>query len=967
MQLIYNSFALHNLGDFTVSQEREYEGDSPQRARVTFKVKVELFETSYADNYDLLEQLRVALRTQHAELQWTNTEVDRDYVKQTARLVSENLPEEWGEYYQTVELVFEFFDHSLTTNNLPLVFTAAGSSTPLTLTHVTKWTETTVVERFSPLHSERARSERKLAVSGIILGDLSLSLAARRAALKAKKDALDQLDSKEGVLQFGTGVTEFFNRTVRVDEITAEVDEATDKLAYSFSAHYIRFPVESNYATVELDANERDANTGEQFLELSGRILATDEATARAKLAAMRVVMLAQYGYSEAQPLRQDTVAKQLSANEDGDAFLELTFNHEFRKWRATNGAATFLRTGGSSPVGLDNVRLWTLDYSRRDFNELRSQRQAAGGRIDASGTFKGDPSLSESARRTALIAQAVALEAEINHADGTLVYGAISKVVRVQNFRAEVNQAITGIDWSLTASYTNFPDEAGYATTEFSVTQRAGVEDGDAFLLFAGRILAPDETLARAKLTALRATVLAGYSYSIEQQLRQESSAASVYANGDKTAGLSAHETVDGTTFTELTFSEEYRKRNASLVNWTLRTSAADDTASGLIATTYSGYVIASGSTVNNAYTAALAQAQTLGAGKESTVGGNAFLKRQQINWEKRQTQASNAEEFVRLEFSYEYQSKIATGRAYLEVTSDSVVDPFGVNTESVSGFVVAVDFSTAQSIYLAQVRDAYNGLNIRGERTSQAKVMAQIPGGSFTTQQIRLDFSFQIYTVKASGKISYRYGISITRDFLSLEKSTRVHGSVFAESKSAAETALDTLLAGLTPGSQLRSERNEDREYTSDSADVFVKLDFDEAYVAALTGVSGLLEMKLSEKVQYSGPRWVVQPTLEDGTGAGGYDVPQSVSKVSGNRRVEGYVSGADRTECEAWARLQRALLTGDADGGHYPQPPELDADFEFVPRIDGIAAGSSANVRLYRVSFAYAEILPNYPEPV
>jgi len=37
------------------------------------------------------------------------------------------------------------------------------------------------------------------------------------------------------------------------------------------------------------------------------------------------------------------------------------------------------------------------------------------------------------------------------------------------------------------------------------------------------------------------------------------------------------------------------------------------------------------------------------------------------------------------------------------------------------------------------------------------------------------------------------------------------------------------------------------------------------------------------------------------------------------------------------------------------------------EFVPRIDDMATGTDANVKLYRVNFTFAEILPLYPAPV
>ena len=70
------------------------------------------------------------------------------------------------------------------------------------------------------------------------------------------------------------------------------------------------------------------------------------------------------------------------------------------------------------------------------------------------------------------------------------------------------------------------------------------------------------------------------------------------------------------------------------------------------------------------------------------------------------------------------------------------------------------------------------------------------------------------------------------------------------------------------------------------------------------------------------------------------------------------------AKRVRASAWAKAQRALLTGDALGGNCPQPEKWGTDYQFVPRIDGIPTGVSANVQLYRVSFAFGEVLPLYP---
>ena len=80
-------------------------------------------------------------------------------------------------------------------------------------------------------------------------------------------------------------------------------------------------------------------------------------------------------------------------------------------------------------------------------------------------------------------------------------------------------------------------------------------------------------------------------------------------------------------------------------------------------------------------------------------------------------------------------------------------------------------------------------------------------------------------------------------------------------------------------------------------------------------------------------------------------------------GNRAVRGSVTCATRVVGESWARQQRALLTGDDDGNHHPMPEQLECEFEFVPRRDGVATGDGQNVRLFRVGFAFGETLPNY----
>lgn len=128
----------------------------------------------------------------------------------------------------------------------------------------------------------------------------------------------------------------------------------------------------------------------------------------------------------------------------------------------------------------------------------------------------------------------------------------------------------------------------------------------------------------------------------------------------------------------------------------------------------------------------------------------------------------------------------------------------------------------------------------------------------------------------------------------------------------------------------------------------------------------------MRVTESVTYSAVRWAVQPVPYSVNGSGGVSIPQACGQTEGNRSVRGTVTAATRATAEAWAYRHRGLLTGDRDGGHYPLPEQMERDYEFAPRVDGIAVdglaggGKANNVQLFRVNFTFGEILPNYPPP-
>ena len=1064
MTLSYNGSEIGDLGEFTVAQQREFEDG--QRVKVTLRVAVTLFERTYFDNYALVQQIVAALRTQNGVLQWTNDESGTDYVHQTVTVVSSDLPEEWGTYQMPVNLVFTYYEQGLVTNNLPLTYTPTNGKA-LTLGNVTKFSEAASAERFSPFHSQRVAVKGEVSVSGWLLVDTTLALEDRRAALaRAKSDFLTAMTTADGLLQFGAEGS-VFNRVVRPERPTVEIDQLLYAVNWTFTASYAVFPDEADFATVDYQAEERDPETGEKVLLLSGKITATDESLARGQLAALLPVALAQYGYDgdNVVQMRSDTSPHTVSANADGDTFTELTFTIEFKTWRADNQEAAFTKTGNTEAVPLGNVRTWELAYQGRRFNDMRSQRQRAGGTLSASGTLAGDPADSLTDRRAALLAAQEAMLAEVNGADGTLTYGAFEQVVRVEELRANINQAITGIDWTMTANYSLFPNESGYATCEFTATPRTNNEDGEETLNVSGRILAPDETLARAKLAALLAKVAQQYGYAPGQAIRNDVKVVSVYANGDQTAGLAAMEDQSddfkGTTFIELSFEQEYRRRVATLVSWTMQSASKSDCGSGLVMTTFTGTVTAGGA-IGPAYNAAVAKARWLAARGASQLGASAVKLSEQLTWDSRQVTAAGIEEGVRLAFAFEYQAKLGAGWSQVQLSTETNYTAIGVDTLAVSGAVVAMDEATARMLYQATVRGSYVTAMVTEERVRTAVAQFQRPAemggstdlvmgqavtvpyqissngvpvdltgltvqfqwmgtwraavvvdapsgqvaaqltavdtgtagsyallfmvgavnygplnytvtptatpGTMVSQWLRLEYSFTVLLPGRAGPAAGRHSVTVSNDYLTLTRRTQIRGSVYAATLPEAGGFADAILAGIT-GSVLKDERTQDLEWNGAiTTTKTLKLDFDAEAVDKITGLAGVLECHVSEAVKYSGTRWVVQPVPRATDGTGGVSIVQDGGLTEGGRTVRGSVTAASLAAAQDWAIQQRVLLGVDADGNGYRLPEEMETDYEFVPRTDGVAVvvdgEGEINVRLWRVSFTFGEILPNYP---
>lgn len=634
---------------------------------------------------------------------------------------------------------------------------------------------------------------------------------------------------------------------------------------------------------------------------------------------------------------------------------INLVFRYEVNDIASedTHLQATFQKTGAGGSITLGHVTGWRENFRVQRYSPLRDHREHTSGTVAIEGIFPGDPLQTPTVRRTNLQAKMADMKSQVDGKSGTLRYGPSSsrffdKVVRVDAFDAKIDQAVSSIHWSMQVSYTVFPNEAGYAAADFKVSVSDDRESGDVVLTLSGKVGAATEQLATAKLATLKTAALAANGFTTARLIRSEL---------DK-RNLSVD---DGDAFVELDFTETYRKRSSSVLSYTLTITDNDDAKTGLIHRTYAGSVTASGATDLAAYQAAVAKVQELGDNKHP------FRMTARVTRNDRKVDQGD-NEFVRLDFSYDYQIK--GSRIYLEVSSETVSDTFGEDSERVSGFVVAAHIAAARDAYLSQVRQPYNARLIRNETTSEHKSIIQT-GAGFDTMPARLDFSFAVFKPKAAGVFTIKYGVEVEVDYTTLKSTTTVTGKFLgsatiltAAASQAAGNKLDEFLSTFRFGKLVNTRRKHDHEKVGTSTDELLALDFSNTYQGTVTTQNQILQCELNEEIVYSGTRWQFQPVPD------GESVPQNCGIEHGYRTVSGTVVAATEPAAMAWVKKQHVLPfpIGTGGGGapatRYESPPRIQRSWEFLPITDGSARGATSSASFVRVSFTFQETLLAFP---
>lgn len=667
---------------------------------------------------------------------------------------------------------------------------------------------------------------------------------------------------------------------------------------------------------------------------------------------------------------------------------IEIVFEYEVNRTQAS--ALTLTLTGvGKQAIDMGHVTGWKDDLANAFYSEWKNVRRRSSGSVTARGEiFVGlaETGATSDTRPTQILAKLTALKdsllagstVHVTYAGPTPQGGSadtfFDKDVKLESFSADVDQdPNTGkIRWSMTFSYSAYPDDSAIAAAEFTSALSKDQESGRQTLTLSGRIVAVDETTALSKLASLTASILSSYSMSSVGILRDD--VTKQWVNANDTGGNDQ--------FLELSFSRSYDQKIASVLSYALSISDSDNAQSGLLTRTYSGWVVANGADETAAYNAALAQARTLGDKKHD------FRVSKEERRSDRKLNSQAGLEFMRLEFSYVYQIK--GDRTYLEANAATQTQTYGEDSFRVSGYVTAASGGAMYSAYAA-FKALYSTTYIRDETTEMRSQQIQrgpswtATGTDMADMALRLEFQFTVFQPK-SGVYSTKYQIETQMDYVGLLQNTVIRGVFFADTAQLnlieAETVSGNhLLAFLnsfvaTYGQMVRLEKGilkESVNTESNSSATPTGISFNATYQKRMSTTASVLSCSLTEDLTYTGTRWVEQPNPS------GASTFQNCGKVAAVRVVSGTVTAATENSAMTYLNTIRAASglwnqfreTAPSSANRFEDPAQVSITYVFAPLTTGSAGsnranGTGANFQVCEMRFRFTEHVPNYMPP-
>lgn len=323
--ITYGSYVFSTTGTPLISRKEKYlaaePGMPPQRREVTLAIAQKFTEPSFADNEARYRALLAALETTEDVLV-IQDENEYTCLNRRVRVVETDRPKQWGQWMLDVTVVFTFIEDLSDDNATDASFTPTGGSA-IALPNVVRLSEDIRTTRFNPRVPNRRETIGSVLITGEQTADPALTPADRRTALLTLKATIDAAaDCKEGSLVFAG-----FSKTVRVEQLSCSIGDGTDKLTWTLTGTYQRFP-SGSHAEAEFKVSTRNGRTNsEKIVSVTGTIRANSRSAADTKLAAIKST----YNTAGRMLLNESTDDDEVSGT-DGDTFLVLGFSLEFRE-----------------------------------------------------------------------------------------------------------------------------------------------------------------------------------------------------------------------------------------------------------------------------------------------------------------------------------------------------------------------------------------------------------------------------------------------------------------------------------------------------------------------------------------------------------------------------------------------------------------------------------------------------------
>lgn len=249
------------------------------RRRIRYTITQWFLEGAFADNSARWTALRTALAFPEGILH-IEDENGTVLVNRRVQVVEHGLPEQWSASLSEVKVGFETTEE-ISASVFDATFTPTGGSA-IPIPQVQHWDERIDAERFSKLVPNRRESWHTVAANGSIRANPDDLPAARLATLQTAAAALRSLDTKEGVLAYGS-----FSQLMRVDRIVADLGDGGDELRWSIQCSRLAFPA-GNYAEADYEVSQKDdVQNCTRLTSVAGNIRAYDDAGAASKAAAI--------------------------------------------------------------------------------------------------------------------------------------------------------------------------------------------------------------------------------------------------------------------------------------------------------------------------------------------------------------------------------------------------------------------------------------------------------------------------------------------------------------------------------------------------------------------------------------------------------------------------------------------------------------------------------------------------------